>query len=87
MQSPATLLGRVVGLVDRAARQAVKVMIVDVAVFDVYTGKGVPDGQKSLALSVTYQPRDATLTDEQIEALGAKVVAVVEKATGGMLRG
>ncbi len=71
----------------RAARQADKVMIVDVAVFDVYTGKGVPDGQKSLALSVTYQPRDATLTDEQIEALGAKVVAVVEKATGGMLRG
>jgi phenylalanyl-tRNA synthetase beta chain len=71
----------------RAARQADKVMIVDVAVFDVYTGKGVPDGQKSLALSVTYQPREATLTDEQIEALGAKVVAAVEKATGGTLRG
>ncbi len=71
----------------RAVRQADKAMITGVAVFDVYTGKGVPEGQKSLALSVTYQPRDATLTDEQIEALGAKVVAAVQKATGGTLRG
>ncbi|MCA8927976.1 MAG: phenylalanine--tRNA ligase subunit beta, partial [Alphaproteobacteria bacterium] len=73
--------------VVRAVRQADKAMVADVSVFDVYTGKGVPEGQKSLALSVTYQPREATLTDEQIEALGAKVVAAVEKATGGTLRG
>jgi len=73
--------------VVRAVRQADKAMIAEVAVFDVYTGKGVPEGRKSLALSVTYQPREATLTDEQIEALGAKVVAAVEKATGGTLRG
>ncbi len=71
----------------RAARQADKTMITEVSVFDVYTGKGVPEGQKSLAVSVTYQPRGATLTDEQIEALGAKVVAAVAKATGGVLRG
>ena len=68
-------------------RQADKAMITDVSVFDVYLGKGVPEGQKSLAVSVTYQPRDATLTDEQIEALGANVVAAVEKTTGGVLRG
>ena len=71
----------------RAVRQADKAMITDVSVFDVYVGKGVPEGQKSLAVSVTYQPRDATLTDEQIEALGANVVAAVEKTTGGVLRG
>jgi phenylalanyl-tRNA synthetase beta chain len=71
----------------RAVRQADKAMITDVAVFDVYVGKGVPEGQKSLAVSVTYQPREATLTDEQIEALGAKVVAAVAKTTGGTLRG
>ena len=70
----------------RAVRQADKNMITDVSVFDVYTGQGVPEGQKSLAVSVTYQPREATLTDEQIEALGAAVVAAVEKATGGVLR-
>lgn len=73
--------------VVRAVRQADKAMITEVAVFDVYTGKGVPDGQKSLAVSVTYQPREATMTEEQIEALGAKIVAAVEKATGGTLRG
>jgi len=73
--------------VMRAVRQADKTMITDVSVFDVYKGQGVPEGQKSLALSVTYQPREATLTDEQIDALGAKVVAAVEKATGGKLRG
>ena len=71
----------------RAARQADKAMITDVSVFDLYTGKGVPEGQKSLAIAVTYQPREATLTDEQIEALGEKVVAAVAKATGGTLRG
>ncbi len=70
----------------RAVRQADKNMITDVSVFDVYTGQGVPEGQKSLAVSVTYQPREATLTDEQIEALGISVVSAVEKATGGVLR-
>jgi phenylalanyl-tRNA synthetase beta chain len=71
----------------RAMKGADKAMITDAAVFDVYTGKGVPEGQKSLAVSVTFQPREATLTDEQIEALGVKIVAAVEKATGGKLRG
>ncbi len=71
----------------RAVRGADKAMIADAAVFDLYTGQGVPEGQKSLAVAVTYQPREATLTDEQIEALGAKIVAAVEKATGGKLRG
>jgi phenylalanyl-tRNA synthetase beta chain len=70
----------------RAVRNADKDLISDVGLFDVYTGTGVPDGQKSLALSVTLQPRDATLTDAQIEAVAAKVVAAVEKACGGKLR-
>jgi phenylalanyl-tRNA synthetase beta chain len=46
----------------------------------------VPDGAKSVALEVVVQPRDHTLTDAEIEALSAKVVAAVEKA-GGKLRG
>jgi phenylalanyl-tRNA synthetase beta chain len=70
----------------RAVRNADKDLIVDVGLFDVYTGAGVGDGQKSLALSVTLQPRMATLTDAEIEAVAAKVVAAVEKACGGRLR-
>jgi phenylalanyl-tRNA synthetase beta chain len=70
----------------RAARGAEKALIADVAVFDVYQGKGVEDGHKSVALTVRLQPRDKTLTDAEIDAVGDKVVAAVAKATGGKLR-
>jgi phenylalanyl-tRNA synthetase beta chain len=63
-----------------------KQLIADVRVFDVYEGKGVPEGQKSIALTVTIQPREKTLTDAEIEALSAKIVAVAEKAAGAKLR-
>ena len=69
----------------RAVSGADKALIADVRVFDVYRGKGVEDGFKSVALEVVLQPRDATLTDAEIEALTAKVVAAVEKQ-GGKLR-
>ena len=69
----------------RAVSGADKALIADVRVFDVYRGKGVDDGFKSVALEVVLQPRDATLTDAEIEALTAKVVAAVEKQ-GGKLR-
>jgi phenylalanyl-tRNA synthetase beta chain len=70
----------------RAARGADKALIADVALFDVYRGKGVPEGQKSLAIQVTLQPREATLTDVQIEAVADRIVAAVTKATGAALR-
>ncbi|THD77029.1 MAG: phenylalanine--tRNA ligase subunit beta [Phenylobacterium sp.] len=63
-----------------------KQLIEDVRVFDVYQGAGVPEGQKSLALTVTLQPREKTLTDSEIEALSAKIVAVAEKVVGAKLR-
>ncbi len=75
------------GEVLRAALSADRALISDVGVFDVFTGKGVPEGKKSLAIEVTLQPRAKTLTDAEIEAVAAKVVAAVKKATGGELRG
>jgi phenylalanyl-tRNA synthetase beta chain len=71
----------------RAAKGADKAMISGVSVFDVYDGQGVPEGQTSLAIEVTLQPRDKTLTDAEIDAIAAKVVAKVSGATGGRLRG
>ena len=59
----------------------------DIRLFDVYEGKGLPEGKKSLAITVTLQPQDATLTDAEIEASRKRLVAAVEKATGGTLRG
>jgi phenylalanyl-tRNA synthetase beta chain len=57
-----------------------------VSVFDVYEGEGVASGKKSVAIAVTIQPRDKTMTDAEIEALAAKIVAEVSKRTGGVLR-
>ncbi|MGB6388676.1 MAG: phenylalanine--tRNA ligase subunit beta, partial [Methyloceanibacter sp.] len=73
--------------VVRAAQSADRALIADVGVFDVFTGQGVPEGKKSLAIEVTLQPRDKTLTDDEIDAVAAKIVAAVTKATGGELRG
>jgi len=70
-----------------AAQVADRALITNVGVFDVFTGQGVPQGKKSLAIEVTLQPREKTLTDTEIEAVAAKIVAAVTKATGGELRG
>jgi phenylalanyl-tRNA synthetase beta chain len=70
----------------RAARGAERILITDVALFDRYAGDKLPSGKVSLALQVTIQPREATLTDAQIEAVAEKIVAAVSKATGAVLR-
>jgi len=63
-----------------------KALIADARVFDVYQGKGVPEGSKSVAIEVTVQPTEKTLTDPEIEALSARIVAAAEKAVGAKLR-
>ena len=70
----------------RAARAADKQLIADVALFDRYAGEKLPQGKVSLAIQVTLQPREATLTDAQIEAVADRIVAAVVKATGATLR-
>jgi len=70
-----------------AAMGADKGLIEDVRVFDQFIGGSLGEGKKSLAITVRLQPRDATLKDADIEAVGAKVIEKVSKATGGVLRG
>ncbi len=70
----------------RAARNVDKKLVVEVRLFDVYQGKGIEDGKKSLAVTVRLQPADATLTDAQIEGFSKRLIETVEKATGGTLR-
>ncbi|TAJ63926.1 phenylalanine--tRNA ligase subunit beta [Brevundimonas sp.] len=77
---------KAVGDLVRAIAGADKALIADVSVFDVYRGAGVPEGMKSVALEVTLQPVEATLTEAEIEALSAKVVAAAGKV-GAALRG
>ncbi|MGA8402403.1 MAG: phenylalanine--tRNA ligase subunit beta, partial [Stellaceae bacterium] len=71
----------------RAARGVERKLATDIRLFDVYEGKGLPEGKKSLAITVTLQPREATLTDAEIEGFSHRLVAAVEKATNGTLRG
>ena len=71
----------------RAARNSDKALISAARVFDVYAGKGMPEGKKSLAIAVTLQPVERTLTDAEIEAVSTKIVGAVAKATGAVLRG
>jgi phenylalanyl-tRNA synthetase beta chain len=74
------------GDIVRAAQGADRKLITEVSVFDVYEGKGIDEGKKSIAIAVTIQPREKTLTDQEIDAVGAKIVAEVTKKTGGTLR-
>ncbi|MBC8267183.1 MAG: phenylalanine--tRNA ligase subunit beta [Rhodospirillaceae bacterium] len=72
--------------VIRAAKSADKELITDVSVFDLFAGGNLGEGRKSLAVNVTLQPTRQTLTDGEIEAVSKKLVAAVEKSTGGVLR-
>ncbi|MCJ7872785.1 phenylalanine--tRNA ligase subunit beta [Phaeobacter sp. J2-8] len=73
--------------VVNAASGADKALIAGVRVFDEFIGGSLGEGKKSLAITVRLQPSDKTLTEKDIEAVSAKVVEKVAKATGGVLRG
>ena len=75
------------GDIVRTAQAADHKLITNVSVIDVYEGKGIEPDKKSVAIAVTIQPRDKTMTDAEIEALAGKIVAEVVKRTGGTLRG
>ena len=77
--------GKASGDLVRAVSGADKALIAEVRVFDLYRGPGVPEGKASMALEVVIQPREATLTEAEIDALSAKIVAAAEK-TGATLR-
>jgi phenylalanyl-tRNA synthetase beta chain len=62
-------------------------LISDVSVFDLYEGAGVDVAKKSVALAVTLQPVEKTLTEAEIEAVGARIVAEMAKRYGAALRG
>ena len=56
-----------------------------VELFDVYEGNQIPEGKKSVAFSVTLRSIEATLTDEQIDAAGKRIIKKLE-AKGATLR-
>ena len=69
-----------------AAKGADKTLVASVDVFDLYEGKEIEAGKKSIAIAVTLQPREKTLTDAEIDAVANKIVEEVKKRTGAVLR-
>ena len=63
----------------RAVRGADKAAIRRVSLFDVFTGQGVPEGRKSLALEVTLQPEEKSFTEEALKAISERIVAAAAK--------
>lgn len=68
-------------------RGADKSLVDSVQVFDVFQGEAVGDGRKSVAIEVVLQPRDATLTEADLETVSNKIVTAVKKATNAEIRG
>jgi phenylalanyl-tRNA synthetase beta chain len=71
----------------KAVRGADKALITDVGIFDIFRGAAIGDDKKSVGIEITIQPKDKTLTDEEIDTVSQKVIAAVTKATGATLRG
>jgi phenylalanyl-tRNA synthetase beta chain len=69
----------------RAVRSADRQAIAAVSLFDVFTGAGVPEGLKSLAVEVVLQPGEKSFTEEELKAISARIVAAAAKA-GARLR-
>ncbi|GLS20839.1 phenylalanine--tRNA ligase beta subunit [Labrys miyagiensis] len=88
MRDFAFLVDRKVRAADivKTAQGVDKKLISGVSIFDVYEGKGVGEGRKSVAVEVVLQPLDRTLTDAEIEAVAGRIVAEVSKKTGATLR-
>ena len=63
----------------RAVRGADKAAITGVSLFDVFTGSGVPEGMKSLAIEVTLQPGEKSFSHDELEAISARIVAAAAK--------
>ncbi|RVA07621.1 phenylalanine--tRNA ligase subunit beta, partial [Mesorhizobium sp. M7A.F.Ca.US.001.02.1.1] len=75
------------GTLVRAALAADKKLITAVSVFDIFEGASLGEGKKSIAIEVSIQPVEKTLTDEDFEALAKRIIENVGKQTGGVLRG
>jgi phenylalanyl-tRNA synthetase beta chain len=71
----------------KTAAGADRALISDVSVFDVYEGDKIEAGKKSVALAVTLQSTEKTLTEAEIDAVGGKIVAEMAKRYGASLRG
>ncbi len=61
-------------------------LIEDVFIFDVYKGKNIPDGKKSLAFTIRFRSRHRTLTESEVDGAYSAIIKYINVETGGELR-
>lgn len=76
-----------VELITRSIIQIDKKLIKSAEIFDIYSGKGIEENKKSVAITVTIQAPDHTLLEEEIDLLSNKIISLVITNTGATLRG
>jgi len=74
--------GEIINLVKNIDKELIKI----VRIFDVYQGDNIEKGKKSIAFNVTFEPKDKTLSDEDIEKVSNKIISTVQNTTGAALR-
>ena len=74
-----------IGTLEKAIASGASRLLEKIELFDIYTGSQIPEGKKSVAFSVSLRSAEATLSDEEIDAVTAKIIAKLEK-TGAELR-
>lgn len=74
--------GEIISLVQKINKKLIKA----VKIFDVYQGENIDSGKKSIAFNVTLEPKDKTLSDNDIDQISKKIISVVQETTGATLR-
>ena len=72
--------------VERVVRQSERRLLRGVSLFDVYEGKGLPEGKKSYAITITLRDDEKTLNDRAVDAVMARIIANLGKQLGAELR-
>jgi phenylalanyl-tRNA synthetase beta chain len=72
----------IIALIKKIDKQLIKA----VKIFDVYQGDNIDTGKKSIAFSITLEPKDKTLSENDIEQVSKKIISKVRESTGATLR-
>jgi phenylalanyl-tRNA synthetase beta chain len=74
--------GEIIALIKKIDKQLIKA----VKIFDVYQGDNIDTGKKSIAFSITLEPKDKTLSENDIEQVSKKIISKIQESTGATLR-
>ena len=74
--------GEIISLVKNIDKELIK----SVKIFDIYQGENIDPGKKSIAFNVTFEPKDKTLSEDDIEKISKKIISIVQSKTGATLR-